>query len=136
VKAALPALGAGSSIVLTGSTSSFQPGRGGVLSVATKFAVRGIVASLARELAPDVRVNGVAPGGTIGTDLRGPAALGLDAERLDDRPDRAGELRTRTPLGVALTPADHAWAYVYLASDRSRGTTGTFLQSDGGTGVA
>ena len=54
------------------------PGRGGVLYVASKFAVRGLVVALAHELAPDVRVNGVAPGGTMGTDLRGPTALGLD----------------------------------------------------------
>ncbi len=121
--------------MLTCSTSGFYPGRGGVLYVASKFAVRGLVVALAHELAPDVRVNGVAPGGTVGTDLRGPAALGLDDESLGDRPGREAELRARTPLQVALTPADHAESYVFLASDRSRGITGTFLHPDGGIGV-
>ena len=136
VKAALPALRtARGSVVLTGSTSSFYPGRGGTLYVASKFAVRGLVLTLAHELAPDVRVNGVAPGGTVGTDLRGPSALGLSDEVLGDRPGRADELRARTPLEVALTGADHAGSYVYLASDRARGVTGTFVHSDGGIGV-
>jgi 2,3-dihydroxy-2,3-dihydrophenylpropionate dehydrogenase len=135
VKAAVQVMGEGASVVLTGSTSSFRPGRGGVLYVASKFAVRGLVVSLARELAPAIRVNGVAPGGTVGTDLRGAAALGQSDRRLDDEGDRAASLRERTPLQVALTPADHAWAYVYLASDRSLGVTGTFVPSDGGASV-
>jgi NAD(P)-dependent dehydrogenase (short-subunit alcohol dehydrogenase family) len=123
------------SVVLTCSTSGFYPGRGGVLYVASKFAVRGLVVALAHELAPDVRVNGVAPGGTLGTDLRGPAALGLDGESLGERPDRADELRARSPLGVALTPSDIAGSYVFLASDASRGITGSFLHPDGGIGI-
>jgi 2,3-dihydroxy-2,3-dihydrophenylpropionate dehydrogenase len=136
VRAALePLREAGGSVVLTASTSGFYPGRGGVLYVGSKFAVRGLVVALAHELAPRVRVNGVAPGGTIGTDLRGPAALGLSAARLDDRPDREAELRARTPLEVALTPADHARSYVFLASDQSIGMTGRFLHPDGGIGV-
>ena len=46
--------------------------------MASKFAVRGCVIALAHEFAPDVRVNGVAPGGTLGTELAGPLSLGLD----------------------------------------------------------
>jgi NAD(P)-dependent dehydrogenase (short-subunit alcohol dehydrogenase family) len=136
VKAALPALEASrGSVVLTASTSSFHPGRGGVLYVSSKFAVRGLVIALAHELAPRVRVNAVAPGGTVGTDLRGLAALDLAGQRLDDRHGRADELVQRTPLSVALEPADHAGSYVFLASDRARGITGTFVHPDGGIGV-
>ena len=123
------------SIVLTCSTSSFYPGRGGVLYVASKFAVRGLVVALAHELAPEVRVNGVAPGGTVRTGLRGPAALGLDGESLGERPNRAEELQARTPLGIALTPADIAGSYVFLASDASSGITGSFVHPDGGIGI-
>jgi NAD(P)-dependent dehydrogenase (short-subunit alcohol dehydrogenase family) len=118
--------------VLTGSASSFYPGRGGVLYVASKFAVRGLVAALAYELAPHIRVNGVAPGGTVNTDLRGAASMGLDGVRLDDNPDRARELAERTPLRVALSGADQAWSFVFLASDRSRGITGETIRPDGG----
>jgi NAD(P)-dependent dehydrogenase (short-subunit alcohol dehydrogenase family) len=137
VKAAIPALQAeaGSSIVLTESASSFYPGRGGVLYVASKFAVRGLVSTLAHELAPQIRVNGVAPGGTLNTDLRGLASLGLDDVRLDDSPDRARDLAARTPLDVALDGSDHAWSFVFLASDRSRGITGETVRPDGGFGL-
>ncbi len=134
VKAAVPSLraGTGSAIVLAESTSSFHPGRGGVLYVSSKFAVRGLVAALAHELAPAIRVNGVAPGGTLNTDLRGPASLGLNSVRLDDTPNRAHDLAARTPLNVALSGEDHAWSFVFLASDRSRGLTGETVHPDGG----
>jgi NAD(P)-dependent dehydrogenase (short-subunit alcohol dehydrogenase family) len=134
VKAAVPRLRTsnGSSIVLAESASSYYPGRGGVLYVSSKFAVRGLVAALAHELAPQIRVNGVAPGGTLNTDLRGLASLGLDDVRLDDTPNRARDMVARTPLNVALTGEDHAWAFVFLASDRSRGITGESIHPDGG----
>nr|AAY57929.1 PhtB [Rhodococcus sp. TFB] len=137
VKAALPELEkhAGASIVLAESASSFYPGRGGVLYVSSKFAVRGLVTTLAYELAPRIRVNGVAPGGTLNTDLRGLDSLGSTADRLDDNPDRARQLAARTPLNVALSGIDHAWSFVFFASDRSRGITGGATHPDGGFGI-
>jgi phthalate 3,4-cis-dihydrodiol dehydrogenase len=137
VKAAVPALrdGGGSSIILAASASSFYPGRGGVLYVSSKFAVRGLVVSLAHELAPQIRVNAVAPGGTLGTDLRGLASLGQQHTRLDDTPERATDVAARTPLNVALSGEDHAWAFVFLASDRSRGISGEIIRPDGGFGL-
>jgi NAD(P)-dependent dehydrogenase (short-subunit alcohol dehydrogenase family) len=136
VRAALPELRrAGGSVVLTLSTSGFYPGRGGVLYVASKFAVRGCVIALAHELAPEVRVNGVAPGGTLGTELTGPRSLGLADRVLGAAADREQDLHRRTPLRVALTSEDHASSYVFLASDRARGITGTVVHSDGGIGI-
>ena len=136
VRAALPELrAAGGSVVLTVSTSGFYPGRGGVLYVASKFAVRGCVIALAHELAPEVRVNGVAPGGTLDTELTGPRSLGLAGHVLGAAPGREQDLRRRTPLQVALTGEDHAGSYVFLASDRARGITGTVVHSDGGAGI-
>jgi NAD(P)-dependent dehydrogenase (short-subunit alcohol dehydrogenase family) len=136
VKAALPALRESKGcVVLTESTSAYFPGRGGVLYVSSKFAVRGLVTTLAYELAPDIRVNGVAPGGTLNTDLRGLDSLGLNARRLDDTPGREAELAGRVPLRVALSGRDHAWSYVFLASTRSRGITGDVVHPDGGIGV-
>lgn len=136
VKAALPALRESrGSVILTESTSAYYPGRGGVLYVPSKFAVRGLVTALAHELAPDIRVNGVAPGGTLNTDLRGLDSLGLGERRLGDAPDRAAELAARVPLGVALSGTDHAWSYVFLASERARGITGDVVHPDGGIAV-
>ena len=136
VRAAVPHLRTSrGNVVVTGSSSSFYPGRGGTLYVSSKFALRGVVVQLAHELAPMVRVNGVAPGGTLATDLRGLRSLGMGENRLADREDREAALRARTPLAVALSPADHASAYVYLASDRAPGVTGEIIRSDGGLGV-
>jgi len=136
VRAALPELRrAGGAVVLTVSTSGFYPGRGGILYVASKFAVRGCVIALAHELAPDVRVNGVAPGGTLGTELTGPHSLGLADQVLGTTAGREDDLRRRTPLRVALGGEDHAGSYVFLASDRARGITGTVVHSDGGVGI-
>jgi len=51
VRAALPELRrSGGSVVLTVSTSGFYPGRGGVLYVASKFAVRGFTYALREDL--------------------------------------------------------------------------------------
>ena len=138
VKAAVPALRASGHgvVLLTESTSSYYPGRGGVLYLASKFAVRGLVTALAHDLAPEIRVNGVAPGGTLGTDLRGLASLGAADRSLGAAPGRAEELAARVPLRVALTGEDHAWSYVFLASDRARGITGHAVHPDGGIGVS
>jgi NAD(P)-dependent dehydrogenase (short-subunit alcohol dehydrogenase family) len=137
VKAALPALGqsGNGSVILTESTSAYYPGRGGVLYVSSKYAVRGLVTALAHELAPRIRVNGVAPGGTLSTDLRGLTSLGLGDRSLGATPGREAELAGRVPLKVALSGADHAWSYVFLASERSRGITGDVVHSDGGMAV-
>lgn len=141
VRAALPALrdstkrGRAGVVLLTESTSAYYAGRGGVLYVASKFAVRGLVTALAAELAPDVRVNGVAPGGTLNTDLRGLDSLGMADTRLDDTQGRAAELAGRVPLQVALSGEDHAASYVFLASDRARGITGGVVHPDGGIGI-
>jgi len=135
VQAALPGLrSTRGNIVLTASTSAYYPGRGGTLYAASKFAVRGLVTTLAYELAPEVRVNAVAPGGTLGTDLSGVAALGLGERRLS-RPDREQNLAARTPLHIAMQAADHAGSYVFLASDRACGITGSVVHSDGGMGI-
>ncbi|SDY69109.1 phthalate 3,4-dihydrodiol dehydrogenase [Modestobacter sp. DSM 44400] len=138
VKSALPHLRkSGHGVVLlTESTSSYYPGRGGVLYLSSKFAVRGLVTGLAHDLAPEVRVNGVAPGGTLGTDLRGLPSLGTAERSLGDTPGRAEELASRIPLQVALSGEDHAWSYVFLASDRARGITGGVVHPDGGVGVS
>jgi NAD(P)-dependent dehydrogenase (short-subunit alcohol dehydrogenase family) len=98
-KAALPALresGTGS-VVLTESTSAYYAGRGGVLYVGSKFAVRGLVTALAHDLAPEVRVNGVAPGGTLNTDLRGLPSLGMSNRSLGSTHGRAADMAARVP---------------------------------------
>ncbi len=123
------------SVIYTLSNSSFYPNGGGPLYIASKWATRGLVVEMAFELAPRVRVNGVAPGGTL-TNLRGLRSLGQEGLRLRETPGIEDLMRQGNPLQLVLNPEDHAGAYLYLASpELSRGVTGTVIHSDGGLGV-
>jgi cis-2,3-dihydrobiphenyl-2,3-diol dehydrogenase len=105
-----------------------------VLYTASKHALVGLVRQLAFELAPVVRVNGIAPGG-IDTDLRGPTALGMDQVSIHglDLPSRADAF---VPIGRLPSAAEYAWAYVFLASrTEAAPATGAVLNFDGGLGV-
>ena len=131
-KAALPALIASrGAIVFTISNAGFHPDGGGPLYTASKHAAVGLVRQLAFELAPHVRVNGVAPG-AIPTDLRGPASLGMEDRSIASIP-LADALKGALPLDIAPTPEGYAGAYVYLASRRDSGlATGSIVNIDGG----
>lgn len=121
-------------VILTLSSSAFYPEGAGVLYGASKWAGRGVVSHLARELAPDVRVNAVAPGGTSGTRLSAVESLGVTGS-VEDVAGRDERLRAGNLLGALATPADHAGAYVYLASPQlSAHVTGSVINSDGGRG--
>jgi NAD(P)-dependent dehydrogenase (short-subunit alcohol dehydrogenase family) len=134
-KAALPELKKTKGrMVFTLSTSSFYVG-GGVLYVASKHAALGMMRQLANELAPDIRVNGVAPSGTV-TNLR-------TAPSLAGKNEAAGGVfgRGRSPrpanniLNLTIAPEDHAAAYVLLASSQSKTMTGVVIHTDAGRGV-
>jgi NAD(P)-dependent dehydrogenase (short-subunit alcohol dehydrogenase family) len=130
-----PLLKTGGSVIYTVSHAGYAAGGGGVLYTSTKFAVRGMVKQMAHELAPKIRVNGVAPGGVL-TDLRGLKTLGLQNKGLSSFENIGENMKKGNPLRVASTPMDIAWAYVYLASKpRSRVVTGATVQVDGGTGA-
>lgn len=132
VRVALPCLVTSRGcVVVTLSESAFYPAGGGVLYGSAKWALRGVVAHLAHDLAPEVRVNGVAPGGTAGTRLAGLRSLGQDTTA-DQKAGRDEAIRAATVLGVAPVPADHAGAYVFLAGRGARIVTGTVINSDGG----
>jgi NAD(P)-dependent dehydrogenase (short-subunit alcohol dehydrogenase family) len=132
-KAALPELTKTSGcMVFTASVAGFNSGGGGALYTASKHAVVGLIRQLAAELGPGIRVNGVAPGGTM-TDLRGLQSLGNDDRSSFAVPGMADQLRAHNPLHIALEPADIAGAYVFLASRTSaRGITGTVVTVDAG----
>jgi NAD(P)-dependent dehydrogenase (short-subunit alcohol dehydrogenase family) len=119
-------------MVFTASVAGLNSGGGGAIYTASKHAVVGLVRELAVELAPDIRVNGVAPGGTL-TDLRGLQSLGNDDRSQFSAPDMAERLRAGNPLHIALEPADLAGAYLFLAARRdARGITGQILTVDAG----
>lgn len=124
------------SMIFTGSVASFHAGGGGVLYTAVKHAVVGMIRQLAKELAPAVRVNGVAPGGTL-TNLSGTDALGHGKRSIADKAAEAKKrIAAAVPLRFAQKPEDHAGLYVLLASrENSSATTGEVFMSDGGIGI-
>jgi len=116
-RAATPALReTKGSIVNVGSVSGLIAGGSSLPYAVSKAALHHLTRTLAQALAPDVRVNAVAPG-------------------LVDSPWTAGwesneAIVARTPLGRMATPADIADAVVFLA--RAQFATGQVLAVDGG----
>jgi 2,3-dihydroxy-2,3-dihydrophenylpropionate dehydrogenase len=122
-------------IIFTVSNAGFYPAGGGPLYTASKHAVVGLIRELAYELSPKIRVNGVAPGGTL-TDLRGPAALGQENVTQSSVYKIEDLMKTTNPLKVVPSPKEHTSAYVLLASNNdSMAITGVIINSDGGLGV-
>ena len=122
------------SMIFTASVAGFNSAGGGAIYTASKHAVVGLVRQLAAELGPEIRVNGVGPGGTM-TDLRGLAALETQDRSHFARPGTEERLRTGNPLGIALQPEDLAGAFAFLASPAARGITGTIVMVDGGASL-
>lgn len=123
---------AGGSITLTLSESAFSAIGGGVLYGSSKWALRGVVDHLAAELAPEIRVNGVAPGGTGGTRFGGLSSLGqtTTADKVVGRDER---IAAGTLLGITAMPEDHSGAYRFLADPvDARVVTGIVIRTDGG----
>ena len=134
-KAALkPLTGSGGSLIFTVSNAGFLPGGGGVLYTATKHAVVGLIRQLAWELAPHIRVNGVAPG-AIATQLKGPESLGMQDNVFPGDAMTAGAGRF-VPIGRMPSPDEYAGAYVFFASREDNvPSTGVVLNHDGGLTV-
>lgn len=134
-KAAVPALRkTQGNIVFSLSTSSFFVGGGGAsLYAASKHAALGVMRALAYELAPEIRVNGVAPAGTPTNMAVTPVLAGGAADPL---PAAKSAPRSGNLLGISLQPEDHAGAYVFLASSYARAVTGTVIGTDAGRGIA
>ncbi|MDF1817106.1 MAG: 3-(cis-5,6-dihydroxycyclohexa-1,3-dien-1-yl)propanoate dehydrogenase [Immundisolibacteraceae bacterium] len=123
------------SIIFTVSNAGFYPGGGGPIYTASKHAVIGLIKQLGQELAPEVRVNGVAPGG-MKTELGGLNATGTGGQTLDSMPGLEEMIENMTPLKIAPKPADYCGPYVLLASAENAGPmTGVTINTDGGLGV-
>ncbi|WP_158839947.1 SDR family NAD(P)-dependent oxidoreductase [Saccharothrix deserti] len=126
------------SIVMTLSNASFHVNGGGPVYTASKHACLGLMRELAYELAPKVRVNGVACGG-MNTDLRGPEALSLHERSIAASFARKGPDAPPPPIPLhdsSTDPRDFTGPYVLLASREQSGPiTGQAISVDGGIGV-
>jgi pteridine reductase len=121
VQRAVPALREShGAIVFISCSSASVPMRGYLPYVVSKGAVKHLMKTLALELAPEIRVNAVAPGTVMP-----PASYDAAAVQ---------RLTRAIPLGHAGSPEDVARAVVFLAS--SPFVTGHELAVDGGRSVA
>jgi NAD(P)-dependent dehydrogenase (short-subunit alcohol dehydrogenase family) len=125
VKASLPHLRAGSSIIVTGSVTAFDGTEQLPDYAATKGAIHTLTKSLSKQLAErGIRVNCIAPG-PVWTPLN-PADAGADEEKI-------AHFGEKTPLKRPAQPEEVAPAYVFLASDAdSSYITGETLVIAGG----
>ena len=123
-QAAAPSLRkAGGAIVNIADIHADRPLKGYVVYSIAKAGLIGLTRSLARELAPEVRVNAVAPG----------PVLWPDDESFDELSRQ--RIISHTPLKREGTPEDIAGAVHYLLVDASY-VTGQTLNVDGGRNIA
>ncbi|WP_213575842.1 SDR family NAD(P)-dependent oxidoreductase [Rhodococcus sp. USK13] len=126
------------SIVMTLSNASFYVNGGGPVYTASKHACLGLMRELAYELAPKVRVNGVACGG-MNTDLRGPESLSMKERSISTSFAKRGPDTPPPPIPLhdsSTDPRDFTGPYVLLASREQSGPiTGEAISIDGGMGV-
>mgnify|MGYP001826722563 CR=1 FL=1 len=115
-------------IVSTASTAGFVGGLGPHLYTAAKHGVVGLTRSVANELGSHgIRVNSVAPGGTVTA-----MTATIHGGDPDDGSVVAERLAAGSLLGTAILPADVADAVLYLAGDEARCVTGQTLVVDVG----
>lgn len=89
---------------------------------AAKGGVRAFTSALARDLAPDIRVNAIAPG---------PIAANWEDD-WEIPKEHVDEALAMTPLGRMGVPEEIAESVLYLASDGGGYTTGQVLEVSGG----
>lgn len=111
------------SIVNVASIVGLRPGPQPLAYAASKAAVVSLSRTLSRALAPEVRVNAVAPGWITGEWMQ--RTLGSDYERLMERRARL------TPLGRNVTVQDVAESVFALATSHPF-VTGEVIVIDGG----
>lgn len=107
-------------IVFVSSVLAFAGSAHGAHYAAAKAAQLGLARSLARELAPEVTVNVVAPGSIDTAILAG------------DTPEQRRARERAIPLGRLGTAEDVANAIAFLASPAAAYLTGTTLHVNGG----
>ncbi len=135
-------------IVLTSSANAVAAKQGSEVYDVSKAALSHLIRELAVSLAPDVRVNGISPATVVKGSAMFPrerviASLtkyninfqdSFSTEELRDR--LASFYAERTLTHKSIDTVDCAEAVLFLASPRSRCTTGHLIPVDGGLGDA
>jgi 3-oxoacyl-[acyl-carrier protein] reductase len=120
IRAAVPHLKAngGGSVINITSTAAHDAKGSSLIYAAAKAALASITKSLARALAPDIRVNAIAP-------------AFIDTSFVNWTPEVLEQLKRPNRLGKRVTAEDVAAAAVYLAGD-ANSTTGQTILVDAG----
>lgn len=126
MEAAHDQTGRASAVLNTSSIAGVTGIGSSVAYAATKGALNTMTLSLARALAPKIRVNAVCPG-FIGTRWFKDEMGAEQYEKLE------GAVRASTPLQAASGPGDVADAALVFVSDATRHVTGETLLVDAGT---
>jgi rhamnulose-1-phosphate aldolase/alcohol dehydrogenase len=138
------AQGLPASLVLTTSVNAVVAKKGSLAYDASKAAANHLIRELAIELAPLVRVNGVAPATVVqgsGMFPRERVIASLTKYGIPFAPDEPTESLTaklaqfyadRSLLKRPVTPADQAEAFFLLLTQRLGQTTGQIITVDGG----
>ena len=122
IKAVLPHIGNGGSIVgLASQAGRDGGGPGAIAYAASKGAVMTMTRGLAKELGPDIRVNSVCPG-----------MIDTDFHNTFTKPEVRSHVANITPLKREGTPQDVANLVAYLASDEAAFITGANIDINGG----
>ncbi|HEY2303516.1 MAG TPA: SDR family oxidoreductase [Acidimicrobiales bacterium] len=130
IRATVPSMPAGSSIINVTSSEAHQAAPGFAVYAAMKAALASLTRSLALELAPaGIRVNAIAPD-AIPTEGEAGSRDEMLATGSPYDPVRM------PPAGVLGKGEDVAAVALFLASDLSRFVTGTTLHVDGGIWAA
>ena len=125
LKAAVPHLQPGSTIIATASEQAYDPSPDLYAYAQTKAATMNFVKSLAKALGPKgIRVNGVAPGPVY-------TPLQISGGATEQKFTNFGG---NYPLGRAGQPAELASIYVQLAAEDASYTTGNIYGAGGGDG--
>lgn len=131
-------------LVLTTSANAVVVKKGSLAYDTSKAAANHLVRELAIELAPLVRVNGVAPATVVKGSSMFPrdrvigslAKYGIsycEDEPTESLVDKLAQFYAdRTLTKSPITPADQAEAYFLLVSERLSKTTGQIITADGG----
>ena len=109
--------------IINNLTLSIQTGGAGGAGpyAAAKGALQVLTRTLARELAPQVRVNAIMPG-----------VIETRHHEVFSTPQRMAEYRQQTPLGRNGTADEVAQTVLFLASDAARFLNGALLDINGG----
>lgn len=120
-KAALQHMTDGAIVNIVSQAARDGGGPGATAYAASKGALLSLTRGLAKELAPNIRTNGICPG-----------MIDTDFHNVFTKPEVRTNVANSTPLKREGTPADVADLVTFLATDASKFMTGTNIDINGG----